>query len=99
MGRPSEGDESDVVDQFNDWEDYEKWLEENDPKKKKTKQDLSEDKKDDKKKESLSSKEEKIYSQGDEPSDNDIYLDDIGQPEFEYNWRTWFTEGFSYLDV
>ena len=96
---PSEGDEADVVDQFNDWEDYEKWLEENDPKKKKTKQDLSEDKKDDKKKESLSSKDEKIYSQGDEPSDNDIYLDDIAQPESEYNWRTWFTEGFSYLDV
>jgi hypothetical protein len=87
---PKTEDESDMGEIFTDWDDYEKWLEENDPKKKATKKELSEDKTekvDDKKKESLSSK------------DDSIYLDDIDMPEGEYNWRGWFTRGFSYQDL
>lgn len=86
---------------FDDWDEYEKWLEENDPKKKVTKEDLSKDtpkKDDDKKKESLNSKEEQTFSQGDESKDA-IYLDDIEMPEEDYNWRDWFSRGFTYQDM
>ena len=98
---PATKDEDEMTEIFDDWDEYEKWLEENDPKKKVTKEDLSKDtpkKDDDKKKESLNSKEEQTFSQGDESKDA-IYLDDIEMPEEEYNWRDWFSRGFTYQDL
>jgi hypothetical protein len=89
---PIEEDESNMSGVFDDWDQYEKWLEENDPKRQPTKQELSED---NKKKESLSSKEEPTLSQGDEDSS---YLDDIAMPVEDYNWRGWFTDGFVWND-
>jgi len=71
---------------FADWEEYENWLEKNDPKKQQTKEDLS---KDDKKKDEITTTETEGASG---------YLDDIDMPVEDYDWRNWFTEGFVWND-
>jgi hypothetical protein len=83
---PVAKDESDMEQIFADWDEYEKWLEENDPKKQQTKEDLS---KDDEKKDEITSTETEGASD---------YLDDIDMPVEDYDWRNWFTEGFVWND-